>query len=466
MTFAQAVPELSLAWRAQPPPNPELAVLNEPLAAELGLDPDHLRTPDGIHWLTGASPESETFAHAYSGHQFGHYSPRLGDGRALLLEERRDTTGTLRDLHLKGSGPTPFSRGGDGKAVLAPMLREFLVGEFLHAASIPSTRALAVLTTGEPVWRDGGPQPGALLVRVATGLIRVGTFQFAATRGPDVLRRLADYAISRHVPSISDDDAPYLGLFRHVCRAQASLIADWMSIGFVHGVMNTDNMVIAGESMDFGPCAFLDAFDTRAVFSSIDHAGRYAYGNQPAIAQWNLARFGETLLPLIAEDPQDAVEPVTELLNEFAADYEREIGHRMAAKLGLPSPNPELTSECLTLLQRHRIDYTLFFRALAAGTAADLFPEDSGFPQWHERWSATIGDPARAATEMNTVNPIYIPRNHIVEDTLAAATTGDLTPLNRLVTALRNPFTDQPGMEDLTQPPPSGCPPHVTFCGT
>ncbi|HHW84441.1 MAG TPA: YdiU family protein, partial [Actinomycetales bacterium] len=463
-------------------------VLNDDLADELGLDPAWLRTSDGLAYLTGHAPDHPTYAQAYAGHQFGVYSPRLGDGRALLLEERRDARGTLWDVHLKGSGPTAFSRGGDGKAVIGPMLREYVVGEFLHAAGIPTTRALAVLTTGEQVWREGGPAPGAILVRVATGLVRVGTFQYAAARSPEILRRLADYAIARHYPQCAADDEPYLALYRSVLAAQASLVADWMAVGFVHGVMNTDNMVIAGESMDFGPCAFLDAFDTRAVFSSIDHSGRYAYGNQPPIAQWNLARFGEALLPLISQDPKDAVEPVTEALNGFAAMYEQEITARMAAKFGLPTGHQDLISDALELMQRHRVDYTGFFRALSQGSPGGLCAEPTAFDSWYARWQRVVGDPRHAtggiapatdsaretaagtppevAARMDRVNPLYIPRNHVVEEVLTAATAGDLSPLERLMGALRQPYEDQPGLEDLTRPAPSGSAPHVTFCGT
>ena len=307
-SFARDLAGLSVPWRAAPAPAPELIALNEGLADELGVDLATLRSPDGVAVLVGdaevegASP----VAQAYAGHQFGFLSPLLGDGHALLLGEVLDTRGRRRDVHLKGSGRTPFARGGDGKAVLAPMLREFLIGEALHALGIPTTRALAVVATGEEVMREG-LQPGAVLVRVAASHLRVGTFQYAAmSDDPTLLRRLADYAIARHYPDAAQTKNPYLALLDGIVDAQASLVARWMLVGFIHGVMNTDNMTISGESIDFGPCAFMDAFDPSTVFSSIDDAGRYAYGNQPQIALWNLARLAETMLPLLDVDVESA----------------------------------------------------------------------------------------------------------------------------------------------------------------
>ena len=305
-SYARAVPGLSVPWTAAEAPAPELLVLNEELAADLGVDPAVLREPPGVALLAGRPPEGvTTVAQAYAGHQFGMYSPRLGDGRAVLLGEVI-ARGRRRDLHLKGSGRTRFARGGDGKAVLGPMLREYVIGEAMHGLGVPTTRALAVVATGERVLREGA-QPGAVLARVAASHLRVGTFQYAAASGdPDVLRALADYAIARHYPEAADAPNRYLDLYRRVVAAQASLVARWMLVGFVHGVMNTDNTTISGETIDYGPCAFMDTFDPATVFSSIDDDGRYAYGNQPGVLQWNLARLAETLLPLIDDEALDA----------------------------------------------------------------------------------------------------------------------------------------------------------------
>ncbi|NYE01277.1 uncharacterized protein YdiU (UPF0061 family) [Kineosphaera limosa] len=497
--YAQAVPELSLAWRAAPAPDPTLQVLNDDLAVEVGLDPAWLAGPDGLEFLLGQVPQSvPTVAQVYAGHQFGGYSPRLGDGRALLLGELLDTDGQRRDLHLKGSGRTPFARGGDGKAVLGPMLREYLMGEAMHALGIPTTRALSVVATGERVMREEGYLPGAVLCRVAASHLRVGTFQFAAANGgPDLVRRLADYAIARHYPAITTDahgpdnlgdpGNPYLALLEAVAGAQAQLLAQWMSVGFIHGVMNTDNMTISGQTIDYGPCAFLDAYDPATVFSSIDHGGRYAYGNQPGIAQWNLARFAETLLPLLHPDPDTAVDRATDALSGFARRYDAAVTAILAAKLGLPEPESAAESEsdadavaaagavqpraliadCLELLREQRVDFTGFFRALAAGTARDLFAEPTAFDAWAQRRAAmVVGEPVEVAAAMNRINPAYIPRNHRVEEALAAATDGDLALFERLLSAVRRPFDERADLADLAEPAPDDAPAHVTFCGT
>ncbi len=471
-SYADAVPGLSLEWSAQGVEAPRLVELNEPLARQLGVDPDALRRPDGVALLVGAVPAGvTTYAQVYAGHQFGGYSPRLGDGRALLLGEVLDVEGRRRDLHLKGSGRTPFARGGDGLAVLGPMLREYLMGEAMHGMGIPTTRALSVVATGRRVLRDTGAEPGAVLCRVAASHLRVGTFQYAAATGDaDLLRSLADYAIARHYPQAADADNPYLALFGHVLDAQAALVARWMSVGFVHGVMNTDNMTISGETIDYGPCAFLDAYDPAAVFSSIDHGGRYAYGNQPAAAGWNLARFAESLLPLIDADPDAAIEAATGVLQGFGARYDDYAAAALAAKLGLPTPDRQLCSDLLVLLHEHHIDYTLFFRMLAAGTAWGLFEQRAPFDAWAGRWEAALAAGGRtragARVGMDAVNPLYIPRNHRVEEALSAATAGDLGPFERLVAACSRPYEQRPGLEDLTEPAPDGSPPHVTFCGT
>ena len=489
-SYAAAVPRLSVPWRADPAPDPRLLVLNEPLAAALGLDAEELRADPAL--LTGRLGDAvPTFAQAYAGHQFGRYQPQLGDGRALLVGELVDPGGRRVDLHLKGSGRTRFSRGGDGKAVIGPMLREYLIGEAMHALGIPTTRGLSVVATGEAVLRRG-PEPGAVLCRVAASHLRVGTFQYAAFTGDrNLLQALADYAIERHYPAAAHAERPVLALLGEVVRAQADLVAQWMLVGFVHGVMNTDNMTISGETIDYGPCAFLDRFDRAAVFSSIDDGGRYAYGNQPSVALWNLARFAETLIPLlVAEDGSDAggeaageaagevaaddadaaVAAVTEVLGEFGPHYQRRVGAGMAAKLGLPAPDEALAEDLFTLLEAQRVDYTGLFRALAAGTARELFPEPAAYDAWAARRDALLPtDPAAraaVATAMNRVNPLFIPRNHRVEEALDAARSGDLAPFERLLAAVSQPYDERAGDADLAGPAPDDAGPYVTYCGT
>ncbi len=466
-SYAREVPGLSVPWQAAPAPAPALLVLNEELAAELGADPAQLREPSGLALLLGQVPEGvTTVAQAYAGHQFGMYSPRLGDGRALLLGEVIDTRGRRRDLHLKGSGRTPFARGGDGKAAVGPMLREYLIGEAMGGLGIPTTRALAVVATGERVARET-PLPGAVLTRVAASHLRVGTFQYAAASGDqDLLRALADYAIARHYPEAASAPNRYLELYRRIAGAQAALVARWMLTGFVHGVMNTDNTTISGETIDYGPCAFMDAFDPATVFSSIDERGRYAYGNQPKILQWNLARLAEAMLALFDESSEAAVDAATEVLNGFAEAYERHWADGMAAKLGLAAPDRELADDILTLMRQQRVDFTQFFRALSAGTARMLFSEPEPFDAWAARREALLAaDRAGVAAAMDRVNPIYIPRNHRVEEALAKATDGELGPFRRLVDVVSRPFEERPGLEDYASPGPAGAP-YVTYCGT
>ena len=468
-SYARDVPGLSVAWAAAPVPAPELLVLNGELAAELGLDATALRAPTGVSLLVGHGlPDGVTpVAQAYAGHQFGMYVPRLGDGRALLLGEVVDGTGRRRDVHLKGSGRTPFARGADGKAAVGPMLREYLMGEAMHALGIPTSRGLSVVATGEQVYRER-PLPGAVLCRIAASHLRVGTFQYAAASGDaDVLRALADYAIARHHPQAADAENPYLELYRCVVGAQAELVARWMLVGFVHGVMNTDNMTISGETIDYGPCAFMDAFNPATVFSSIDHNGRYAYGNQPAIAQWNLARLGETLLPLIDDNTDVAVERATAVLSEFADAYERHWAEGMAAKLGLLTPDRDLVTDLLALMSTQHVDFTGFFRALSAGTARSLFTEPGPFDAWATRRDALLpADRTGVAAAMDRVNPLYIPRNHRVEEALTAATAGDMAPFHRLVDVVTRPYEERPGPEEYAGAAPAGCAPHVTYCGT
>jgi uncharacterized protein YdiU (UPF0061 family) len=472
--FAAEFPELSIPWTAESAPDPALLVLNEPLAAELGLDPDHLRTPDGVRLLIGnVVPEGAApVAQAYAGHQFGGYSPRLGDGRALLLGELITPDGSLRDLHLKGSGRTPFSRGGDGRAVVGPMLREYIVSEAMHALGVPTTRSLAVVATGRAVHRETA-LPGAVLARVATSHLRVGSFQYArATGDPDLVRRLADAAIRRHHPAAADAPNPYLALFEAVRDAQASLIARWMLVGFVHGVMNTDNMTISGETIDYGPCAFLDVFDPAASFSSIDTGGRYAYRNQPVVAEWNLARLAETLLPLLAEDSDAAVELAVESLGRFRERYSAAWSAGMRAKLGLSGtlPDGEARSvvEALSAqLQQSRVDYTWFFRRLSSAARGDaepvrgLFLDLEAFDGWLGRWRALGPD----ADLMDRTNPAVIPRNHLVEEALTAANQGELEPLRRLLDAVSRPFEEPPGGERYVEAAPANTD-YRTFCGT
>ena len=467
-SYARAVPGLSVPWTAAPVPAPELLALNEDLAAELGVDPAVLREPSGVALLVGQVPEGvTTVAQAYAGHQFGTYVPRLGDGRALLLGEVIDTQGRCRDLHLKGSGRTPFARGADGKAAVGPMLRECLIGEAMHGLGIPTTRALSVVATGERVLRERA-LPGAVLCRVAASHLRVGTFQYAAAAGdPQLLRTLADYAIARHHPEAAEAENRYLGLFQRVVEVQVELVVRWMLVGFVHGVMNTDNMTISGETIDYGPCAFMDAFDPATVFSSIDHGGRYAYGNQPLVAQWNLARLGETLLPLIDERSEAAVEAATAVLSGFAERYDRLWADGMAAKLGIAAPDGELVMDLLTLMRDQHVDFTRFFRALAAGMARDLFTDPEPFDAWAARREALLPpDRAAVTAAMDRVNPVYIPRNHRVEEALTTATAGDMGPFHHLLDAVSRPFDERPGLEDLTGPAPAGSPPHITYCGT
>ncbi|MBD2762017.1 YdiU family protein [Kocuria sp. cx-116] len=473
--FARELNEMAVPWRGQEVPDARLLVLNEPLAADLGLDPAWLRTSDGLRLLVGnlVPQGAAPVAQAYSGHQFGGFSPRLGDGRALLLGEITDTAGRLRDLHLKGSGPTPFSRGGDGLAAVGPMLREYIVSEAMHALGIPTTRSLAVVGTGRQVRRDT-LLPGAVLARVASSHLRVGSFQYArATGNVDLLRRLADHAINRHYPHAAGAEHPYLALFEAVVAAQAELVAQWMLVGFVHGVMNTDNMTISGESIDYGPCAFMDAFDPRAVYSSIDEAGRYAYGNQPFVAEWNLARFGETLLPLLGDDQDDAVSRLSEALGEFRAQYSSAWSAGMRDKLGLSEHldrevTAPLIDELITLLRERRVDYTSFFRGLGAvargdsGSARNMFTDPAAFDAWAERWRALAPD----AERMDRVNPVYIPRNHLVEEALAAAEKGDTGPLGLLLDAVTHPYEDRRELQRYAAPAPDNFGPYRTFCGT
>ncbi len=466
---------MAVPWRAAEVADPRLLALNEPLATELGLDPAWLRSPDGLRLLVGnLVPGGATpVARAYAGHQFGGFVPRLGDGRALLLGEVVDAHGHLRDLHLKGSGRTPFARGGDGLAAVGPMLREYVVSEAMHALGIPTTRSLAVVATGRRVRRDT-LLPGAVLARVASSHLRVGSFQYARATGElDLLRRLADHAITRHHLGAAEAEHPYLALFEAVVAAQASLVAQWMLVGFVHGVMNTDNMTISGETIDYGPCAFMEAFDPATVYSSIDAGGRYAYGNQPVVAEWNLARLAEALLPLLHDDEEHAVALAVESLGAFRRQYAAAWSDGMLAKLGLTDGLDEavtspLVDELLSLLQESHVDHTSFFRGLGTAARGDaepvrgLFLDLPAFDAWTERWRALGPDP----DGMDRVNPVYIPRNHLVEEALAAATDSGLDPLERLLDAVATPYDERSGLERYAAPAPQDFGAYRTFCGT
>lgn len=464
---------MAVPWQAEHAPEPRLLVLNERLAAEFGLDADWLRGPEGLRLLVGnhVPDGAAPVAQAYAGHQFGSYSPRLGDGRALLLGEVVHADGHPRDLHLKGSGRTPFARGGDGLAAVGPMLREYVLSEAMHALGIPTTRSLAVVATGRPVHRDT-VLPGAVLARVAGSHLRVGSFQYArATDDVDLLRRLADLAIARHHPDAAEAERPHLALFEAVVAAQASLVARWMLVGFVHGVMNTDNMTISGETIDYGPCAFMEAFDPATVYSSIDHRGRYAYGNQPIVAEWNLARLAEALLPLFADDQEQAIALAVEALGAFRRQYDDAWSAGMRAKLGL-SDHVEaapLVDDLLALMRENHVDHTSFYRRLGAAARGDteparaLFLDLAAIDTWLARWRDLRPD----ADGMDRVNPVHIPRNHLVEEALAAATEGDLVPLRRLLDAVTAPYDDRPGFEHYAAPAPEDFgATYRTFCGT
>src|SRR5687768_13474207 len=432
-TYARELEGFYVPWKAAQVVRPRLVKLNRELAEELGLDAGALDSEEGARIFAGnETPEGALpLAQAYAGHQFGGFVPQLGDGRALLLGEVIDRNGRRLDIQLKGSGPTPFSRTGDGRAALGPVLREYLIGEAMHALGIPTTRALAAVLTGEPVFREGGALPGAVLTRVAASHIRVGTFQFFAARGEQAkVRRLADYVIERHYRELKDHANPYLGLLQRVCDRQAGLIASWMHVGFIHGVMNTDNMAVSGETIDYGPCAFMDHYDPATVFSSIDTHGRYAYANQPIIAQWNLARFAETLLPLIDADTDKAIGLATEVLEAFMAQFEAQLFAQMCRKIGLAhglEGDADPINRQLAAMQESEADFTLTFRrlALVAGsvnaesTLRELFAQGPGIDTWVRDWRARLGSDPQSASERGTsmrrVNPAIIPRNHRVE---------------------------------------------------
>jgi serine/tyrosine/threonine adenylyltransferase len=474
-SYARLPQTFFTAQNPAPVHSPKIAVFNKPLATSLGLNTESLQSEDGAALFAGnkipdgASP----LAQAYAGHQFGHFT-MLGDGRAVLLGEQITPTGERYDIQLKGSGRTPYSRGGDGRAALGPMLREYIISEAMHALGIPTTRSLAVVTTGEEIARESY-LPGAILTRVAASHLRVGTFQYAARWGTkEELQELADYAIKRHYPEIEDDENKYLTFLQEVIKRQAMLITKWQLVGFIHGVMNTDNMTISGETIDYGPCAFMDTFDPATVFSSIDREGRYAYGNQPNIGVWNLARLAEALLPLLHDNQEEAVTLAQDKLSDFAHLFESNWLEGMRAKLGLfneEEQDKSLIKDLLDLMQKHRADYTNTFRALTIGKPEDTtLHGTTEFTQWHKRWVERLGRQGESMDAskmlMKNSNPSVIPRNHRVEEALEAANKGDYSVMERLLEALSNPYAHSPEQKDYTTLPAPSPRPYRTFCGT
>ena len=482
-TYVRLPDRLYVRLKPTPATAPRLLKLNIGLARELGLDPDALASPDGVAALAGSQvPDgADSIAQAYAGHQFGGFVPQLGDGRALLLGEVVDTAGRRRDIQLKGSGPTPFSRRGDGRAAIGPVLREYIISEAMYRLGIPTTRSLAAVATGDWVFREQ-PLPGAVLTRVAASHIRVGTFQYLAARGDqDGLKALADHVIARHYPELAAAANPYRALLDAVMARQARLVAQWMGVGFIHGVMNTDNMTVSGETIDYGPCAFVDIYHPMTVFSSIDQTGRYAFANQPRIAQWNLARLAETLLGFFDTDQDKALAEAQSAINGFAATFEAAYADVMRKKLGLVTSvdgDLALAQDLLTLMAAGKADFTLTFRrlgeAIEDGDGAEglraLFADPTALNPWLERWRQRLADephsPADRATRMAAVNPALIPRNHQVEAALAAALADDLGPFEALIAALATPFDDKPEHRRFQTPPEPDEIVQQTFCGT
>lgn len=483
-SYAEAIPDGVVDTKPDRVTSPQLAYLNTPLAEHMGIPWQSVAEPELAAMFSGHTlPEdARPVAQAYAGHQFGHFNPQLGDGRAVILGELA-VGESLVEVGLKGSGRTAFSRGGDGKAALGPMLREVLISEAMHGMGVPTTRALAVVLTGENVYRQS-PEPGAVLTRIAASHIRVGTFQFFSSRQQlEQLKSLTQYALSRHYPEASTTDEQALTLLKQTARKQAQLIAQWMSVGFIHGVMNTDNMTISGETIDYGPCAFMEGYDEAAVFSSIDHQGRYAFGNQPGIGQWDLARLAEALLPLIDEDQQVAIEKATEALGEYADAYEQAWQQIMFTKLGLPVDTADhedeaILTQWLKLLAADKADYTLSHRYLSDALRGEdallrsLFKDQGGLTAWLTDWRNRLDklpdDKASIAKAMDTTNPRIIPRNHLVEQALNAATeTGSLVLFNELLAAIQQPFSDDPSLARFSEPADAvftrG---FQTFCGT
>ena len=474
--------------RQEPDPvtSPRLLALSHELAGELGLDAAWLGSPDGLAMLAGNTmPDGALpLAQAYAGHQFGNFVPQLGDGRAILIGEVIGRDGARRDIQLKGSGRTPFSRGGDGRAWLGPVLREYIVSEAMQALGIPTTRALAAVATGNLVLRENGPLPGAVLTRVAASHIRIGTFQyFAARRDGEALKLLASHAVARHYPDRADTDNPALALLQGVVARQAKLIAEWMRVGFIHGVMNTDNMLVSGETIDYGPCAFMDGYHPSTVFSSIDRQGRYAFANQPGIAQWNLAQLAGTLLPLIAASEEKGVELAQAAIDGFAELFNGHMTAVLRAKLGLASAHDaddELAQGLLQVMAENRADHTRVFRALShlpgeGGPSTDEaargeFIDPTAFDRWAPGWRARLASEGSAdkvrQSAMQAANPAFIPRNHRIEAVIQSALNDDFAPLHELVTVLKHPYEEQPEFSAYRDGPAESEVVRATFCGT
>ena len=462
-----------------PVARPKLIRINTALAEQLGLDADWLASEEGVSVLSGnlVPDGAASVALAYAGHQFGHFNPQLGDGRAILLGEVVGRDGLRRDIQLKGAGPTPFSRRGDGRAALGPVLRDYLVSEAMAALGLPTTRALAAVTTGEEVVRET-MLPGGVLTRVASSHIRVGTFQyFAAREDMEAVRLLADHAIARHYPEAAEAESPYLAFLGAVAERQATLIARWLSIGFIHGVMNTDNCSVAGETIDYGPCAFMDEYHPGTVFSSIDQNARYAYGNQPSIGLWNVSRLAETLLPLIDVDQAKALEAAKEVLGVYGPRFHAEYAGLLRRKIGLAEAregDDDLAQDLLKLMMGNNADFTLTFRRLGEGdgsVAREQFMDPAAFDAWHRRWlerlaAETVPAEVRRAA-MRGINPAFIPRNHLVEAALNAAIAhGDFGPFEEMLGVLSRPYDDRPGAERYMEPPLESERVRQTFCGT
>lgn len=486
-SFAEQLQGFYVATIGDKAIQPELVQFNHQLAQSLSLDCDTLLADDSSRaqlaaMLSGGTqPEgAKPLSQAYAGHQFGQFNHQLGDGRALLLGEVLDTDGVRRDIHLKGSGPTVFSRRGDGKATLGPVLREYLIAEAMHHLHVPTTRALAVVTSGEKINRNNQALTGAVLTRVAASHIRVGTFQYASSRNElDKVQQLADYCIERHYPHLKEVDNNYLGFLQAVGDKQAQLVAKWMNIGFVHGVMNTDNTLISGETIDYGPCAFIDQFDPQAVFSSIDTQRRYAYQNQVPMALWNMARLAETLLPLIDADEQQAITLVNPILEDFSNNYRQHWLAGMRQKLGIDNAEEDdfaLAEDLLEIMAKQKADFTQMFRALAFVIQGETTPvrallkDAQPYYIWQVRWAQRLarnnGPAFDSIDKMNAVNPIYIPRNHKVEEALSAAEEGDFKPFNKLLSVLENPFQAREGLEEYEIAAPAKAAQYVTYCGT
>ena len=446
----------------------EILLKNYSLAEELGLNKNFVNSEECLELFSGLSlsKSSLPIAQGYSGHQFGYFNPQLGDGRAILLGEI-----TNKDIQLKGIGKTPYSRRGDGKSSLGPVLREYVVSEFMHRAKIPTTRSLFAIKTNENVVRET-EQPGGILARVAKSHIRIGTFEYAKTKNNEVLKSLADYSISRHFPDLNETDNKYLSFFAAVCNKQAMLIAKWMSLGFVHGVMNTDNMTISGETIDYGPCAFMDRYDPKSVFSSIDHNGRYAYENQPIILVWNLSKFAETLIPLINENPGKSLNQLNEVLQLVTPTYQEYFYKEFSKKLGLTKLNNtaiNVIEEYLKILESHSIDFTQSFRDLSkmikkTEVKKSVFSDVPNFNNWYLKWQNQLCQ--KSDIRMDDINPCYIPRNHMIEDALIDAMNGSYLKINKILNVLENPFVESPNFEEYGLPAFNINQNYVTYCGT